>query len=729
MNYVGQLAETVFVTVRELYQGLNPSTLTGCVDVVVVRQPDNSFQCSPFHVCFGKLGVLRSEEKVVDIEVNGKPVDLHMELGDDGEAFFVQELEENEGTIPSCLCTSPITREQSLEGAAPSSDGQEVSSTEAMLREKWHCRRKPKQKEPLDSEGCEETTSGMSVEFLHRLPALRWGGWRAAKVTSFLLCSDPVDFSFADQPEAAAGSLHPPETSPYSNGELASVDSPILSHPSSPKSDSELDIKQQESLGAESQVQWNWGRLPRVNRSSKTTAAAASVMLIPGNETTPLDATSEGLGAGPSSSWNAAAALCSAGGDETEQSAKSVSDPSNPAGAQLPASLPATSPKDSNWDSLPAIALSLCGGLGNNRQLSQEKFKEHMVSYQQFAENPGLIDHPDLVILINRKFYSWAVAAPMLLSLQAFQRNIPESAINQLVKEKMPKKGSRWWFSWRRRELLAELLQSCARWREANTLFPVYRQEEEGPSSDDDVLVMGNPAQTSLPACKKSLRLSSRQIERLNLQDGPNEVVFSVTTQYQGTCRCQATIYLWNWDDRVVISDIEGTITKSDALGPILPHRGRDCTHHGVAKLFHRIHLNGYKFLYCSARAVSMACVTKGHPRGVNKQGCSLPRGPILLAPSSLFSAFHREVAERKPEEFKISCLMDLQNLFPMQSPFYAAFGSRASDVCAYKQVGLSESHIFMVNPKGELIQELTKIHKATYEELSELVELVFPPL
>uniref|UniRef100_A0A8B9PBW1 Lipin N-terminal domain-containing protein n=1 Tax=Apteryx owenii TaxID=8824 RepID=A0A8B9PBW1_APTOW len=96
MNYVGQLAETVFVTVKELYRGLNPATLTGCIDVIVVRQPDNSFQCSPFHVRFGKLGVLRSKEKVVDIEINGEPVDLHMKLGDNGEAFFVQESEENE---------------------------------------------------------------------------------------------------------------------------------------------------------------------------------------------------------------------------------------------------------------------------------------------------------------------------------------------------------------------------------------------------------------------------------------------------------------------------------------------------------------------------------------------------------------------------------------------------------------------------------------------------------
>lgn len=114
MNIVGQLAETVFVTVKELYRGLNPATLTGGIDVIVVQQPDGSFQCSPFHVRFGKLGVLRSKEKIVsssaadlsellswslmelmsfqvDIEINGEPVDLHMKLGDNGEAFFVEE--------------------------------------------------------------------------------------------------------------------------------------------------------------------------------------------------------------------------------------------------------------------------------------------------------------------------------------------------------------------------------------------------------------------------------------------------------------------------------------------------------------------------------------------------------------------------------------------------------------------------------------------------------------
>ena len=58
-------------------------------------------------------------------------------------------------------------------------------------------------------------------------------------------------------------------------------------------------------------------------------------------------------------------------------------------------------------------------------------------------------------------------------------------------------------------------------------------------------------------------RFFSRSIqERLHLREGHNIATFSVTTQYQGTARCEAHIYLWNWTDKIVVSDIDGTITR-----------------------------------------------------------------------------------------------------------------------------------------------------------------------
>lgn len=63
MNYLGRFINNF----RCAYKEINSATLTGAIDIVVVEQPDGSFTCSPFHVRFGKLGVLRSREKIVCI--------------------------------------------------------------------------------------------------------------------------------------------------------------------------------------------------------------------------------------------------------------------------------------------------------------------------------------------------------------------------------------------------------------------------------------------------------------------------------------------------------------------------------------------------------------------------------------------------------------------------------------------------------------------------------------
>lgn len=59
------IANKVFRDFKEFYSEINAATLTGAIDVIVVEQPDGTYLCSPFHVRFGKLGVLRSREKIV----------------------------------------------------------------------------------------------------------------------------------------------------------------------------------------------------------------------------------------------------------------------------------------------------------------------------------------------------------------------------------------------------------------------------------------------------------------------------------------------------------------------------------------------------------------------------------------------------------------------------------------------------------------------------------------
>uniref|UniRef100_A0A9R1SG35 phosphatidate phosphatase n=2 Tax=Cyprinus carpio TaxID=7962 RepID=A0A9R1SG35_CYPCA len=859
MNYVGQLAGQVLVTMKELYKGINQATLSGCIDVVVVRQKDGTYQCSPFHVRFGKLGVLRSKEKVIDIEINGEPVDLHMKLGDNGEAFFVQETEEQNEIVPAHLATSPIPTESHLfwiGGDHRSSQNLDddpldpedppdppVASTGAAKKKKK--RRKKHKGDPRR----EELTP----------PAVMSSTPSTDDIFEMDLSSDedPENLSFRTSSINTVREVEPKLTTvrhsldnyPYSDGDWSPTDSHAMSEAFSPKSDSELVVRPSESLlKMESHMQWTWGEFPESTRVSKKekvelpktvtitpsenthfrvilsseamqtderepasgTPGCTIVKPEPRTPVTPKTPTESELGtvpsevltSTPSNSLPAASAAASAAhvvgdlgdvGPKTDSPSKKKGVPKRSqhqgpediylddlnvlepdvaaryfpksdsdggskhwmdsgmhSGSQSPQSVGSAAAdsgteclSDSASD-LPDVTLSLCGGLSENGEIPKEKFMEHIITYQEFAENPAIIDNQNLVVKIGNRYYNWTLAAPLILSLQAFQKNLPKATEEAWVKERMPKKSGRWWF-WRKRadSTIKQVRPEQCDLQICITFLLKCRVDTRDSSSDEEGKevsaaassmerkVQSEPhSHTSTHAYRKSLRLSSDQIASLKLKEGPNDATFSITTQYQGTCRCEGTIYLWNWDDKVIISDIDGTITKSDVFGQILPQFGKDWTHQGIAKLYHSVAENGYKFLYCSARAIGMADMTRGYLQWVNDRGIILPRGPLMLSPSSLFSAFHREVIEKKPEIFKIECLTDIKNLFlPNKHPFYAAFGNRTNDAFAYKEVGVPLCRIFTVNPKGELIQEQTKGNKSSYSRLSELVDHVFPLL
>ncbi|XP_047225441.1 phosphatidate phosphatase LPIN2 isoform X2 [Girardinichthys multiradiatus] len=878
MNYVGQLAGQVLVTVKELYKGINQATLSGCIDVVVVRQRDGTYQCSPFHVRFGKLGVLRSKEKVIDIEVNGDPVDLHMKLGDNGEAFFVQETEE-ENIVPAHLATSPIPTESHLfwisevENRAPKVPNDDpldpedppeppAPSTTATKKKK---RRRKKHKGDPRREELTPPVSASSGNFVAATTAAMSGTGQNDEIFEMDLSSDeesaphvsrsPSTSTIRDIDPKLPTARHNLQGYPLSDSEWPSGDGHGLSQAFSPKSDSELVVKSSESLlRAESHMQWTWGEFPETTRITKkekpeplktvtitpsesthfrvilsseamenemetekedgapltctivkpeprtpvTSVTPDSVLstistmtsvspltpteppdVLPSNVTTSTPSNTQHTES-PSKKKGVPKRSQHQGPEdiylddlnvlepdvaaryfpksESEATTKHWIDSEMHSGSQSPQSVGSAAAdsgteclSDSPSD-LPDVTLSLCGGLTENAEISKERFMEHIITYNEFAENPAIIDNPNLVVRIGNRYYNWTLAAPLILSLQAFQKNLPKATEEAWMKEKMPKKSGRWWFWRKRADSTVKQSETKLETKEESQLEegePSISQEnlalppKAGDTSSDEEskevsaascqerLQPGDGQHHSTPhTYRKSLRLSSDQIASLKLKEGPNDVTFSITTQYQGTCRCEGTIYLWNWDDKVIISDIDGTITKSDVFGQILPQLGKDWTHQGIAKLYHSVAENGYKFLYCSARAIGMADMTRGYLQWVNDGGTILPRGPLMLSPSSLFSAFHREVIEKKPEIFKIECLTDIKNLFQNnKQPFYAAFGNRANDVFAYKEVGVPLCRIFTVNPKGELIQEQTKGNKSSYGRLSELVEHVFPLL
>ncbi|XP_051578586.1 phosphatidate phosphatase LPIN2-like isoform X4 [Myxocyprinus asiaticus] len=542
MNYVGQLAGQVLVTVKELYKGLNQATLSGCIDVVVIQQTDGSFQCSPFHVRFGKLGVLHSREKVIDIEVNGSPVDLQMKLGDNGEAFFVEETQQASETIPAHLVTSPIPTDSDPvfwgQESAVIGSGLEVGVTEeesGVVKKKKKRKRKHRtteqRKEEQNTHGANQVPSfsPSEVRQTHRL-------------------LDSYTLSDGDWPTDRS-----------------------VSEPSSPKSDSELMMKSSErSCEDHSHMQWTWGELPEstkishrdraeslqllsitpseythfriitdansmtthsdqspqssehmcpiirpqpqtpqletskhhqhltephsirhhVQRSESHSSTLESDSLTPGppHHTCKLqphllehhpnklahhisklelhipkasnpgscssvrghlpmfvpqaaarllgDMTESGPEFNTSSNPESACKrkvvrkrsqhqgpddiyLDDLNGLEphiaaryfpnSESSGRHWDEDYNRSGSQSPQSINSTAAdsgteclSDSSSD-LPTVSLSLCGGLGDNAQINKEKFLEHIVTYQEFADNPAIIDNPNLVVRIGNR--------------------------------------------------------------------------------------------------------------------------------------------------------------------------------------------------------------------------------------------------------------------------------------------------------------------------------------
>ncbi len=227
---------------------------------------------------------------------------------------------------------------------------------------------------------------------------------------------------------------------------------------------------------------------------------------------------------------------------------------------------------------------------------------------------------------------------------------------------------------------------------------------------------------------QRSLKPTDQQLKSLGLKEGPNTITFKVQLGARESPQVSAALYFWRGDPKFVISDIDGTITKSDALGHIMPILGKDWSHSGVACLYNNVIKNGYKIIYLSSRAIGQAGTTRTYLTNLRQNGVTLPPGPVLMSPFRLLTAFKKEVIDRRPEVFKIACLKDIKSISPPNSsPFYAGFGNRVTDLISYESVGIPRARIFIINPAGE-IRTTNKTFTQSYASLNDIVEMVFPP-
>ncbi|KAJ6382535.1 hypothetical protein OIU77_031060 [Salix suchowensis] len=384
--------------------------------------------------------------------------------------------------------------------------------------------------------------------------------------------------------------------------------------------------------------------------------------------------------------------------------------------------------------------VSLCGKelhAGMGLDAAAEVFAAHCVSAAEFKNSAtSIIKNENLIIRYGQKYFTWEKAAPLVLGMAASGLDLPaepKDAIPVELDETVAQRND---------DTVISSTSSSRIWR----LWPIpfRRAQISRNSSSEELLVDSEPGvqntnfestsashSGSVSPHKQFIRTNiptSEQIASLNLKDGQNIITFSFSTRVLGTQQVDCHIYLWKWNARIVISDVDGTITKSDVLGQFMPLVGKDWTQSGVAKLFCAIKENGYQLLFLSARAIVQAYLTKSFLFNLKQDGKTLPNGPVVISPDGLFPSLYREVIRRAPHEFKIACLEDIKRLFPTDcNPFYAGFGNRDTDEFSYRKIGIPEGKIFIINPKGEVAIS-HRIDEKSYTSLHTLVDDMFPP-
>jgi phosphatidate phosphatase LPIN len=83
-----------------------------------------------------------------------------------------------------------------------------------------------------------------------------------------------------------------------------------------------------------------------------------------------------------------------------------------------------------------------------------------------------------------------------------------------------------------------------------------------------------------------------------------NEIKYTIKSRLYGTSTIIGRLYLWEFNVKIALSDIDGTVTRSDALGHILPKFGKDWSHKGIAKFYTAIKDNGFQFMYLTSRPI-----------------------------------------------------------------------------------------------------------------------------
>lgn len=245
--------------------------------------------------------------------------------------------------------------------------------------------------------------------------------------------------------------------------------------------------------------------------------------------------------------------------------------------------------------------LSLCRHMlyeGMGAEAAAQAFESEKLNRDRFMSLCPMVMKDDrLVVRIGGRYFPWEAAAPIVLGLVSFGSKLVTEPKGMIVVEKKAERMLE--------ETSRAMSPSSVSWR----LWPLsFKRSPSGKVMQDigtalsadekerslDIFEYSDKAALKPKLVKKMVRSitpTSEQLASLNLKEGSNPVTFTFSTAMLGkqrvsslvsyplqlmetrpfTCykffncfteQVDARIYLWKWNTRIIISDVDGTITK-----------------------------------------------------------------------------------------------------------------------------------------------------------------------
>ena len=142
--------------------------------------------------------------------------------------------------------------------------------------------------------------------------------------------------------------------------------------------------------------------------------------------------------------------------------------------------------------------------------------------------------------------------------------------------------------------------------------------------------------------------MSSEDLDELNLRLGLNRARYVCPELEE---QIDFNVFLYFEEDKIVLTDIDGTITESDLKGHVSSFLGTTSQHEGVVELLDRLDRRGYRVVYLTARSMAQEEETKRYLFSSlqDQGGYSLPAGPVLFSPVTFLSGLISEVVTGSP--------------------------------------------------------------------------------